>query len=281
MVSLYRIREALEKATSTERKIGEYIIENRDWVIGSSVQELAKAVGVSPAAVVRFSKKVGFKGFSNLKVELAQDRSPSTQTVFDAIIKESDSIDTLVDKARLANLNTTDLTYKLLDRDNYDEIVVQLIKARRIYLVGIGASYLVASDMFQKLVRIGIDVICVDDYHLLLSALANATEEDVLLGFSYSGLNHEVLFAFEIAKEHKMFTAAVTQIGMNPLAKIADKTLTIPREESELRLGSISSRYAMLHVVDLLYYGIVRDDFETYRTKLENTREVINRIYKP
>lgn len=277
MVSVYRIREALDGATATEKKIGEFILENRDFVLNSSVQDLAKKIGVSAAAIVRFSKKVGFKGFSNLKMLLAQDKSPQEPIVFDAIIQESDSLDTLMDKARLSNLNTTDLTYKLLDRDTYDETVSRLIKARRIYLTGIGASHLVATDMFQKLVRIDQEVVCMDDYNLFLSALANATEDDVLIGFSYSGATPEVLFAFDMASDKKMFTCAVTQIGDHELSKKADKVFAIPREETELRLGSISSRYAMLHIVDLLYYGIVRDDFDRNRERLENTRDAIRR----
>ncbi len=278
MISVYRIREAIETATATERQIGEFVLENRDFVIESSVKELAKAIGVSPAAIVRFSKKVGFKGFSNMKMLLAQDKSPQKPIVFDAIIQESDSLDTLMDKARLSNLNTTDLTYKLLDRETYNETVNRLIGARRIYLTGIGASHLVATDIFQKLVRIDQNVICVEEYNLFLSSLANATSEDVLLGFSYSGQTPEVLYAFELAKEKGMYTSAVTQIGNNALSKIANSTFTIPSEETDLRLGSISSRYAMLHVVDLLYYGIVRDDFDNNRTRLENTREVIKKF---
>ncbi len=278
MISVYRIREAIETATATERQIGEFVLENRDFVIESSVQELAKAIGVSPAAIVRFSKKVGFKGFSNMKMLLAQDKSPQKPIVFDAIIQESDSLDTLMDKARLSNLNTTDLTYKLLDRETYNETVNRLIGARRIYLTGIGASHLVATDMFQKLVRIDQNVICVEEYNLFLSSLANATSEDVLLGFSYSGQTPEVLYAFELAKEKGMYTSAVTQIGNNALSKIANSTFTIPSEETDLRLGSISSRYAMLHVVDLLYYGIVRNDFDNNRKRLENTREVIKKF---
>lgn len=278
MISVYRIREAIETATATERQIGEFVLENRDFVIESSVQDLAKAIGVSPAAIVRFSKKVGFKGFSNMKMLLAQDKSPQKPIVFDAIIQESDSLDTLMDKARLSNLNTTDLTYKLLDRETYNETVNRLIGARRIYLTGIGASHLVATDMFQKLVRIDQNVICVEEYNLFLSSLANATSEDVLLGFSYSGQTPEVLYAFELAKEKGMYTSAVTQIGNNALSKIANSTFTIPSEETDLRLGSISSRYAMLHVVDLLYYGIVRDDFDNNRKRLENTRKVIKKF---
>lgn len=278
MISVYRIREAIETATATERQIGEFVLKNRDFVIESSVQELAKAIGVSPAAIVRFSKKVGFKGFSNMKMLLAQDKSPQKPIVFDAIIQESDSLDTLMDKARLSNLNTTDLTYKLLDRETYNETVNRLIGARRIYLTGIGASHLVATDMFQKLVRIDQNVICVEEYNLFLSSLANATSEDVLLGFSYSGQTPEVLYAFELAREKGMYTSAVTQIGNNALSKIANSTFTIPSEETDLRLGSISSRYAMLHVVDLLYYGIVRDDFDNNRKRLENTRKVIKKF---
>ena len=73
-----------------------------------------KEVETSAAAVIRFSKKVGYKGFTELKVELAKDNSEPNQ-YFDEVIKEDDDVKALVDKTLSLNYQTLQKTYNLIN----------------------------------------------------------------------------------------------------------------------------------------------------------------------
>ena len=274
MSSIYRIKEQMDDYTSTEKKIASYILDNRDLVISNSVQQIAENIGVSPAAVVRFSKKAGFKGFSNLKVSLARDHNTDLSMENTFIIDGSEDLSTLFEKARLSNINTIDISYKLIDMSTFKKVTDKVIKARRVYLAGIGGSGIVANDMHQKLTRIDKNVVYHEDNNLSISGLTHCNEEDVLLCFSYGGQTKEIINLQNIAKEKGATTVAITQIGTNPLSRLTDYVIPIPKEEGDLRLGAISSRNSMFIISDLLYYSVVNSDYEGTVSKLVESRKL-------
>ena len=274
MSSIYRIKEQMDDYTSTEKKIASYILDNRDLVISNSVQQIAENIGVSPAAVVRFSKKAGFKGFSNLKVSLARDHNTDLSMENTFIIDGSEDLSTLFEKARLSNINTIDISYKLIDMSTFKKVTDKVIKARRVYLAGIGGSGIVANDMHQKLTRIDKNVVYHEDNNLSISGLTHCNEEDVLLCFPYGEQTKEIINLQNIAKEKGATTVAITQIGTNPLSRLTDYVIPIPKEEGDLRLGAISSRNSMFIISDLLYYSVVNSDYEGTVSKLVESRKL-------
>ena len=279
MSSIYRIKENMGTYTDTELRIANYILENKEYVITLSSQKLAEAVDSSAAAVVRFSKKIGYKGFTHLKVELA--KSKEDIEVIDSInrlITQDDSVQTMIQKSKFGNAETFDKTYKLLDVDQLVKAIETLKGARRIYLLGIGGSSLPAQDLYQKLTRIDKQVLYFDDFHLMVSAMTHINQHDVVIAFSYSGMTREILIAQREATEGGACVIAVTQVGRNDLSRYADIVLHIPKEESELRLGSIASRFSMLAVSDLLYLGVAKDDIDSTRKKLVASRQSVKTI---
>ncbi len=56
-----------------ERKLADYIIGNKESVVGMTVGELARASSTSEASVSRFCRRCGFSGFHSLKLALAAE----------------------------------------------------------------------------------------------------------------------------------------------------------------------------------------------------------------
>ena len=56
-----------------EKKIADYIMENKKNVVDMTVAELAQASDTSDATVSRFCRRCGFKGFQSLKMALAKE----------------------------------------------------------------------------------------------------------------------------------------------------------------------------------------------------------------
>lgn len=282
MSSIFRIKENMEHLTSTEQRIAEYIMANKEKVLGYSALELGEAVNASAAAVIRFSKKIGYDGFTHFKVELARDRSdePTNQDFIDKLIESTDTAKDILLKNQMTNHITFENTYKLLDANVLDEVIEKVYKARRIYIFGIGGSGIIAEDLYQKFVRVDRDVYYFTDYHLSISSLSNVTKEDVVISFSYSGTTREIVLAQEIAQSLGATTIAITQVGKNYLSKISDYVINIPKEEQHLRLGSISSRYSMFAVSDVIYLGVVRHNIEGTRNQIVRSRANVLNINK-
>lgn len=261
--------------TTTERKITDYILQHKDQVIYDTTQMLAEKIRVSPAAIIRLSQKLGYQGFSELKLELAREQNSDEVELLSEQIENHDSLDTIIKKQLASNQAMLKETFEMLHPQALEEAIHKLKKAKRIFLFGIGASGICCMDFAQKLTRIGYNVVCYQDFHVQLAASANITHEDAALGISYRGRTREVITAMAHAKEKKAMTIGLTQLNKNPLHKAADTLIFLPHQENELRVGAITSRNATLICTDLLYLGMVRDDLNQTIEKLKYSRAVI------
>ncbi|MGG7078704.1 MurR/RpiR family transcriptional regulator [Clostridium sardiniense] len=277
MSCLYIIRQGMKGFTDVERKIGKYILSNKDEVINLSAQELADKVSVSPAGIIRFSKKLGFKGFTALKVELAKENEEEIVD-FSEIISENDDTKTMIKKAIKSNINTLDQTYKLLNIDVVNNAIDTIANAKKVYLYGVGASGLIALDFQYKLLRIKKDVVYSHDSHIQLATASHIDKDDVAIGISYSGETKEINIAINEAKNNGAKTIAITKYNSSTLSKNADMCLYIPNEEKELRLGAIASRMSALTLIDILYLGIVKSNISKTKNYITETRRIIEKI---
>lgn len=278
MGCVFRIKEAQESMTATEEKIAKYIIENKDKVIYWSAQELADAISTSPAALIRFSKKVGYKGFTAMKMDLALDNDEEIEN-FNSLIDAEDSIETMVKKEKYANEKTINETYKLINHAQLEKVIDILSHAKRIFLLGVAGNGIVCLDFMYKLTRINKDVIYHEDAHILLTRMAHIQKDDAVVAVSYSGKTKDVNVGIQYAKNKGAKIIAITQLNFKtPLSKLADISLHIPVEEKEIRLGAISSRNAALILTDLIYFGIARLHFNNTKDKLMQSLDIVKRI---
>ncbi|MGG7097441.1 MurR/RpiR family transcriptional regulator [Clostridium sardiniense] len=277
MSCLYIIRQGMNGFTDVEKKIGKYILSNKDEVINISAQELADKVSVSPAGIVRFSKKLGFKGFTALKVELAKENEEEIVD-FSEMISEDDDTKTMIKKAIKSNINTLEQTCKLINIDVVNSAIDTIANAKKVYLYGVGASGLIALDFQYKLLRIKKDVIYNHDSHIQLATASHIEKDDVAIGISYSGETKEINIAINEAKNNGAKTIAITKYNSSTLSKNADMCLYIPNEEKELRLGAIASRMSALTLIDILYLGIVKGNISKTKNYITETRKIIEKI---
>lgn len=277
MNCLYIIREGMKDFTEGEKKIGKYILLNKDEVINLSAQELASKVSASPAGVIRFSKKLGFKGFTALKVELAKENEDEIID-FSEFISEDDDVNIMVKKAIKSNIDILEKTYRLININVVEKAIDVMAKAKKIYLYGVGASGLIALDFQYKLLRIKKDVIYSHDSHIQLSTASHIGKYDVAIGISYSGETKEINIAMNQAKENGAKTIAITKYNSSTLSKSADMVMYIPNEERELRLGAITSRISALTLIDILYLGIAKSNIEETKSYITGTRNLIEKI---
>lgn len=278
MSCIFKIKEGMGCYTDTEVRLANYILENSDYVINLNAQELGDRVNTSAAAVVRFSKKLGYKGFTALKVDLAKQSSNENYETFNTIIKENDSIEVMVKKAEAINTNALNETYKLINIDVLKDAIKALKNCEKIFLYGVGASGLVAIDFQSKLSRINKMTFYSQDSHTQVVTAVHVGPKDVAIGLSYSGETKDVKIAMNKAKEQGAKTISVTKFSNNSVSKLVDYPLYVPCEEEELRIGAMSSRLSTLAVMDLLYLGIIKDEFKKVEKCILETKQIVREL---
>ena len=72
MSPLVKIRAERDQMSAIERRIADFILENAQLLRDYSSQQLADALGISQSSVVKFSQKLGFKGYPDLKYSIGE-----------------------------------------------------------------------------------------------------------------------------------------------------------------------------------------------------------------
>ena len=124
-----------------EKKVADYILEEKGKISYQSLQEIGRKINVGEATIVRFVKKIGFNGFQDLKINIAKEDFPMIETTYEDYI---DNIE--------ANINNTIANTKLLiDRKQLDKSINLIAKAERLFLYGVGSSGLAVQELQNKL----------------------------------------------------------------------------------------------------------------------------------
>ena len=98
MSVLYKIKSSMDAFTETERTIAEFVISNKHLVLDANAKELGDITKTSAAAWVRFSKKMGYKGLTAFKVELAKEKDSLDEGDIETFLNPSDSLMALLQK---------------------------------------------------------------------------------------------------------------------------------------------------------------------------------------
>lgn len=266
--------------TPSEKRLSDYILEHSQSVLHDSAQSLAQKAGVSPATIVRFSKKIGYKGFPELKMDIMADLSNNTISVdgFSENIEPQDTLHDLLRKTQALDLENVNQTYQLISESHLSGAINTLRDAKHVALFGVGGSGIPCLDLSQKLMRINKDVIYSADLQMAMTACSYFNENDAALFVSYSGRTKEIIKAAKILKEQAVPLIVITQSTKSPLHKLADFVIYVPTQENDLRLGAVSSRNASLILTDLLYLGIIKEDLPGFKEKLIFTKKVVKKF---
>ncbi|WP_435737594.1 MurR/RpiR family transcriptional regulator [Cellulosimicrobium sp. PMB13] len=277
---LVRIRQALPTLRPAEVRIAEAVLDDPASVVGKTITELAAHVGTSQATVVRFCRAVGYAGYPEFRIDLAQATSrraveQERANVAHGEIDPDDTVQDVVEKIAFHEARTIEETARALDLEALEAVAAAVAAAPRIDLFGVGSSGLTAQDLAQKLQRIGLVCFASQDPHVQLQSAALLGPGAVALGVSHSGLTVETNHALRIAHERGATTVAVTNFPESPLVEHADLVLTTTARETQFRSGALSSRIAQLALVDFLFVRVAQRLFDRTTENLRATYEAV------
>lgn len=273
-----RTKNMYPQLNKTEKKVADYILQNIDNIFRYPLAKLANLSGTSQGAWVRFCKSIGFDGMKDLKkslfVELnetiTENENPTPQLQF-TDIKEHSTYISMAENVCFSSIQAIEATLKLFDEVMLSGIVDKIISAKAIRIFGVGASGLVADDLYYKLLRIGYNVSYCHDSHISLTYASTITAGDVAIFISYTGETKEILETLDIAKKNGATTLAITKYGKSSLVQSVDYVLYTSSPEIYKRSGAMSSRIAQLIIADILFTAIANRDYDNVTGMLESS----------
>lgn len=261
MSILKKIEVKLDAMAPGDREIGQYILDNPDQMLRLSTAALAAEIGRSQSSVVKFSQKLGYASYQELKLAVSEAKAQDWQVPAGMIhgsIEVGDNHQVILKKLIGSKLLSMQQTVASNSERIISKALEMLDGARRIHLVGVGASSLVARDFSYKLMKLGRNVMHDSDSHIQMANVSTLGPGDVLFALSYSGASIETLRVAELARKRGATVIAVTGLHDNPLSRVADIRLYTVADEERARSSSITARDALLTLTDLLFILLVQ-----------------------
>ncbi|PRY03864.1 MurR/RpiR family transcriptional regulator [Paraburkholderia sp. BL25I1N1] len=248
-----RIAAAMPTLTPIHRRMGDYVLANLFRAATMRIDELASVVGASVATANRFARALGFDGYPQFREALVRgfeatlapvERLRSAQ---ESLAAGDDVVDASLEQAA-TNLHATRTA---IDGAAAEAAVEAIIAARRVFVLGFGASAFLAGLMEHGLMP----------YHDNVQSLAlmggpshaarrlfASNEGDLVIGIAFPRYVEDTIELAHRAAGRGARVLALTDSPRSPLAQFADISLYV-RADRRLAANADS---AVLAVIEAL-----------------------------
>lgn len=248
MNCLSLIQQKYPFMSPVEKRIADCILSDPGEAVNATIVYIATKARVSEGSVINFASSLGFRGFSQMKIQLAQSLVAfQTEEPIEEEGKPRKIMRRLMEQATHSFKSTLDAM-----GDEITEAAELLIKADKIYVVGLANSQFVASDLAFRLMRIGLPVQAFSDPLIAGVACSQMTGKSVLLAVSNFGRTKDVLACARMAKEAGAHLVCLTSNAYSPLAQESEVSLVAVSMEAQAYRESMTARLTQLLISDCL-----------------------------
>ena len=247
-----------------EKKVADYLIAHPEEAIEMSVSELAANCEASQATIIRFCKKIGCKGFHQLKIKLAGEQKQQEEQVISNEI-DIDQMETSLNNIMVSKLEEIKATFHNLNPKELRQIVDAILQADLVEFGAMGNTIPIAMDGTYKFNQLGLRAVSSNIWETQEAFARNLKKGDVFFAISASGASTRLMRMVEIVKENGVKTIAITNQSKSPLAEICDHTLLTATREHIFHDQVSFTRMAAMSVIDalfLLLFSTKWDSFE-------------------
>ncbi|RAN82717.1 transcriptional regulator [Bacillus sp. SRB_336] len=255
MSALVKIRSERDQMSAVERRVADFILENAQLLRDYSSQQLANALGISQSSVVKFTQKLGFKGYPDLKYSVGEaiaradnGDAPQLATSTDGAADASSAGSLWRRKSEAEEatrlINPPQVIHAVADA------IEQAGRAGKVFIIGLGEDDIHARGFALKLSLLGILTVHNFDTARMTANVSAASAGDVLLVFSEHG-NHPALCKISrYFRERRGQVITVTRHTANPLRTLADIALVVSAHDEQPYIQPLLYQSALQHLLD-------------------------------
>ncbi len=271
---IVRLRFLIPTLPRAERAVAQALLEKPELICMMTLAELARETESSDASVIRFCRKMGYAGFTDMKQAFVHALTDSSITTVEEIRKEDSVLDNL-HKVYKSNMQTLSDTILLADADAYEAAVQALLAANSIHFFGAGDSAVICQLFYFKFRRLGIPGSAQQDPVMQLIEASNLRPGDVAVAVSYEGRSRTVVNAMRIARERGATIICITKMSKSPLLKLSDINLFIATSDVTVGRDIVARRVAEQMIIDTLYLTVLVRTDKDYTKHLNSTSKFL------
>ncbi|MDR6938285.1 MurR/RpiR family transcriptional regulator [Luteibacter sp. 3190] len=280
MSPLVKIRSERDRMSAVERRIADFILENAHLLRDYSSQQLANALGISQSSVVKFTQKLGFRGYPDLKYSVGETIARSEDTATAAPSGERPEDDLLGAMLWERKAQAEEATRLLNGRDTMQELSNTIAAAGKVYLIGLGEDDLHARGFAMRLSLLGITAIRHADVGRMAAQVALCQPGDALVVFTEHGKHPALVKIARYFREQRGRVITVTRHTSNPVRALADVGLAVAAYDDASYVQSLIYQSTVQQLLDTVFVHLCEHD-EARHARLVQNLDRIQQMLEP
>lgn len=270
---LQKIDDGYAKFSKGKKKLADYIRRDYDKAAFLTAAKMGQVVGVSESTVVRFATALGYSGYPAFQKALEE----MVRTRLNSIQRMEVTYGRITQGEILASVLQSDiekikLTMESIDHEAFELAVETILKARKVYVVGIRSCAPLASflSFYLNLLCEDVTAVSTNSSSEIFEQLIRIGEEDVIIGISFPRYSMRTLKALEFASNRKAKVITLTDSIHSPMNLYSSCNLIARSDMASI----VDSLVAPLSVVNALVVALCMKKQKEVVSTLEMLEEI-------
>ena len=223
---LRTIQNQLNSFSKGQQRIARYIRESYEQAAFMTAARLGETVGVSESTVVRFAYALGLEGYPALQDRLQELVLGHLTSVQRARLADRIPRDQVFSTVLNTDINAIRITMDMADEGQFQQAVETIIKARRVYVLGLRSAMPLAMFLAYYLEYICNSVITFSaNLQDVREAMLRMDSRDAIICISFPRYSSRTAEAMAYARQKGATTIALTDKTDSPIGAMADVVL--------------------------------------------------------
>lgn len=267
--------EHFEQFTNTEKRFVHFLLSNKFKAPFLSAYEIANRIKANSSTLIRFAKKIGFKGYPELQKNLGQllVKEISYLSDFEKAKtfeepKENNIIQVSLNKSYSNMLELL----KNVDEQKIKLFSKKICTSRKKVIIANRSSFSAGHFMYFELNAIIPQVYLLSDYdHSYYDIFGDLNERDVIIAIGVPRYTKLTIDFAQYAVQKKINVIAITDNLVSPLFSLSSICLFVPTQSATFH----NSNVAMMALIDAVIAQVFSQKKVTSIKRLERKEKII------
>jgi len=249
------LEERIHTFSKGQRRIAAYIADAYDKAAFMTASNLGKTVGVSESTVVRFAVELGYDGYPSMQKamqEMVLNRLTSVQRI--EVTNDRIGDQDVLSMVLQADADKLRKTNETVDRKSFHAAVQTILRARKIYILGVRSASMLANFMGYYLNYMfgNVQIVTTSGASEMFEKLVGVTKDDAVIAFSFPRYSTATIKGVQYCRSVGATVIGLTNNYVSPLGQNSDHVLVAKSDMVSL----VDSLVAPLSVVNALIVAL-------------------------
>ncbi|MCT1901634.1 MurR/RpiR family transcriptional regulator [Oceanobacillus sojae] len=248
-----------------QQKVANFVLNNPTFVGTHSAAEVGKKAETSETTVIRFCYALGLEGYAQLQKKITlfvfNQNTVSTLGNYFSAKKKLFNDQHLIEKAMEKDIAQIDRIAKQIDKELFYKATHQLHQAKKIYIIGAGASQFPVQWLHFTLniLRPNVSIIQTDTPELIRT-MQEIDEDSVVIVISLHRYFKEPIHIAEALHKRGITVLAITDSKLAPIQKHCSHSFILEQTEK----STIDLMPSLISFLNLMVTGMMTFDPNYY-----------------